>query len=63
MQREINCLKTKLGHKLLNKTIDKFHETVHLAKVERQMRGILLLHKVLNLSTIKYELKERATVT
>jgi flagellar basal body rod protein FlgG len=62
VQREINSLKTKLGRKLLDKTIDKFHETVYLDKVERQMRGILLSNEVLNPSTIKYELEERATV-
>jgi flagellar basal body rod protein FlgG len=62
VQYEINTLKTKLGRKLLDKTIDKFHETVHSDEVERQMQGILLSHGVLNLSTIKYELEERATV-
>jgi hypothetical protein len=62
MQRDINCLKTKLSRKLLDKTIDKFHETVHLAEVERQMRGILPSLEVLNPSTIKFELEERATV-
>ena len=62
VQREINCLKTKLGRKLLDKTINKFHETVHSDEVERQMQGILPSHEVLNLSTIKYELEERATV-
>ena len=46
----------------LSKTINKFHETVHSDEVERQMQGILPSHEVLNLSTIKYELEERATV-
>jgi hypothetical protein len=62
VQHEINSLKTKLGRKLLDKTIDKFHETVHSDEVERQMRGILPSNEVLNPSTIKYELEERATV-
>jgi hypothetical protein len=62
VQREINCLKPKLGRKLLDKTIDEFHETVHSAEVERQMQGILPSHEALNPSTIKYELEERATV-
>lgn len=62
VQREINCLKTKLGRKLLDKTIDKFHETVHSDEVERQMKGILPSNEVLNPSTIKYELEERGTV-
>ena len=62
VQREINSLKTKLGRKLLDETIDKFHETVHSDEVERQMRGILPSNEVLNPSTIKYELDERATV-
>jgi hypothetical protein len=62
VQREINSLKTKLGRKLLDKTIDKFHETVHSDEVERQMQGILPSNEVLNPSTIKYELEERAIV-
>jgi hypothetical protein len=61
-QSEINCLKTKLSRKLLDKTIDEFHETVHSAEVERQMQGILPSSEVLNPTTIKYELEERATV-
>ena len=62
MQSKINCLKTKLSRELLNKTIDEFHETVHSAKVERQMQGIMPSPEVLNPPTIKYELAERATV-
>ena len=33
-QSEINSLETKLGRKLLDKTIDEFHETVYSAEVE-----------------------------
>jgi hypothetical protein len=61
-QSDLNSLKAKLSRKLLDKTIDQFHETVHSAEVERQMRGILPSAEVLNPSTIKYELEERATV-
>jgi hypothetical protein len=62
VQSDINSLKTKLSRKLLDKTIDKFHKTVHSAQVERQMRGILPSSEVLNPTSIKYELEERATV-
>ena len=61
-QSDINSLKTRLSRKLLDKTIDDFHETVHSAEVERQKRGILPSAEVLNPSTIQYELEERATV-
>jgi hypothetical protein len=61
-QSKINCLKTKLSRELLDKTIDEFHETVHSAEVERQMQGILPSSEVLNPTTIKYELEERATI-
>jgi hypothetical protein len=61
-QRDINNLKTKLSNALLEKTIDEFHETVHSAEVDRQMRGILPAPDVLAPSAIEYELKERATI-
>ena len=61
-QADINNMKAKLSRKLLDKTIDKFHETVHSAEVERQMQGIMPSSEVLNPPTIKYELEERATV-
>jgi hypothetical protein len=48
---------------LLDKTIDKFHETVHSAEVERQMQGILPSSVVLNPTTFKYKLEEQATIT
>jgi hypothetical protein len=35
-QGDINSLKTKLSRRLLDKTIDDFHETVHSSEVERQ---------------------------
>jgi hypothetical protein len=61
-QSDINSLKTKMSRRLLDKTIDEFHETVHSAEVERQKRGILPAAEVLNPATIMYELDERATV-
>jgi hypothetical protein len=60
VQSDINSLKTKLGRKLLDKTIDDFHETSHSTEVERQKRGILPSSEVLNQTTTKYELEERA---
>ncbi|PVH71727.1 hypothetical protein DL98DRAFT_367011, partial [Cadophora sp. DSE1049] len=60
-QRELNSLKNQLRDMLLDKTIDEFHETVHVTEVERQMLGILPA-EVLTPSNIEYELEERATV-
>ncbi|KAH6719581.1 hypothetical protein BKA61DRAFT_630136 [Leptodontidium sp. MPI-SDFR-AT-0119] len=61
-QRKINYKKNKLRNKLLDNTINNFHETVHVNKVNRQMRGILPDTKVLTPSTIEYKLEEWATV-
>jgi hypothetical protein len=61
-QGKLNSLKVKLSHALLEKTIEDFHETVHVGEVDRQMRGILPATEVLTPSTIEYELEERATV-
>lgn len=61
-QRKLNSLKSKLSDALLEKTIDEFHEAVHVAEVHRQMQGILPATEVLTPSTIEYELEERATV-
>lgn len=38
VQTDINSLKTKLRRKLVDKTIDKFHETFCSTEVERQKR-------------------------
>ena len=62
VQADINNIKAKLSRKLLDKTIDKFHKTVHSAEVECQMQGIIPSSEVLNPPTIKYKLEERATV-
>jgi hypothetical protein len=35
VQYKINSLKTKLGRKLLDKTINKFYKTIYSDKVER----------------------------
>lgn len=61
-QRDLNSLKTKLRDALLEKTIDEFHETVHITEVDQQMRGILPAPDVLTPAAIEYELEERATV-
>ena len=61
-QRKINCKKNRLRNELLDNAINKFHETVHVDEVDRQMRGILPDTEVLTPSTIDYELEERATV-
>ncbi|CZS99473.1 uncharacterized protein RAG0_07805 [Rhynchosporium agropyri] len=42
--------------------INNFYETVHVDEVDRQLRGILPDTEVLTLSTIEYELEERAIV-
>ncbi|TVY83408.1 hypothetical protein LSUE1_G002969 [Lachnellula suecica] len=52
----------RASHALLEKTINKFHETVHITEVDRQMQGILPAPDVLILSTIEYELEERVTI-
>ncbi|KAG0645145.1 hypothetical protein D0Z07_9226 [Hyphodiscus hymeniophilus] len=62
-QRNLNSLKTKLRSSLLEKTIDEFHETVHITEVDQQMRGVLPAPDVLTPAAIEYELEERATVT
>jgi hypothetical protein len=62
IQLELNSLRQTLRTELLDKTIDEFHETVHILEVDRQMRGILPAPGVLIPSTIKYELEERAAV-
>jgi hypothetical protein len=61
-QLKFNSLGQKLHTELLEKSIEEFHETVHILEVNRQIRGILLAPGVLIPSTIKYELEERATV-
>ncbi|KAH6696517.1 hypothetical protein BKA61DRAFT_498021, partial [Leptodontidium sp. MPI-SDFR-AT-0119] len=60
--RKINRKKNQLKNERLNNAIDNFYEIIHVDEVDRQMRGILPNIKVLTLSTIKYELEERATV-
>jgi hypothetical protein len=47
---------------LLEQTIDKFHETVHITEVDRQIQGILPAPDVLAPSAIEYKLEEQATV-
>lgn len=59
-QRKLNSLKNKLRDELLERAINDFHETVHVAEVDRQMLGILP-DEVLTPSDIEYELEERAT--
>ncbi|KAG4439199.1 hypothetical protein IFR05_005320 [Cadophora sp. M221] len=59
-QRKLNSLKNKLRDVLLERAINNFHETVHVAEVDRQMLGILP-DEVLTPSYIEYELEERAT--
>jgi hypothetical protein len=61
-QRELNSLRQELSSKLLEKTIDEFHESVHIIEVERQLRGIRPASDVLTPPTIEYELEERAAV-
>jgi hypothetical protein len=62
IQRELNNLSQKLRTELLEKTSNKFHEDAHTFIVER-MQSVLPAPDVLTPATIKYDLKERATVT
>jgi hypothetical protein len=62
LQAQINSLKQKLKAEQFDKTTKHFWATVYTKEVNKQLQGILLSTELLALPTIKYKLKEQATV-
>jgi ribosomal protein L29 len=62
LQARINSLKQKLKAERFDKATKHFWATVYTKEVNKQLQGILLSTELLVLPTIKYELKEQATV-
>jgi hypothetical protein len=62
LQARINSLKQKLNTEWFDKATKDFWATVYTKEVNKQLQGILLSTELLALPTIKYKLKEQATV-
>jgi hypothetical protein len=62
LQARIVSKKKKLLERRMEKAIKDFFATINTEDVNKQLQGILPSTEVLTPSTIKYELKERATV-
>jgi hypothetical protein len=62
LQARINSLKQKLKAEQFDKATKDFWATVYTKEVNKQLQGILLSTELLAPPTIKYKLKEQATV-
>ncbi len=62
LQARINSLKQKLNAERFDKATKDFWSTAYTKEVNKQLQGILPSTELLAPPTIKYELKERATV-